>query len=110
MLIEYSKDKGNTTGNNIEKTFWRYDEKKNDPIGTTKSNIKGWHSKEFDLQNVFLGKFLTALNPEIQQATSDMWWDVINQIIKIKNMWSIIHTKGSCNEKHTERNRALRGA
>ncbi len=87
-----------------------HQEKNKDPTGTRKSNIKGWHSKEFNLQNQSLGKFLNSLSPEIQQATSDMGWDTINQIIKITNMWSIINTKGSFNERHHHGNSALSAA
>ena len=39
-----------------------------------------------------------------------MGWDVINQIIKITNMWSIINTKGSFNERHHHGNSALSAA
>ncbi len=87
-----------------------YNQKENDPDGTVKSNIKGWHSKTFDLQNKSLGIFLNALKPKIEEAIEDMGWDINNQIVKITSMWSIINKKDSFNERHHHGNSALSAA
>lgn len=87
-----------------------YNQRENDPEGTIKSNIKGWHSKTFDLQNKSLGIFLNALKPKIEEAIEDMGWDITNQIVKITSMWSIINKKDSFNERHHHGNSALSAA
>ena len=87
-----------------------YNQRENDPEGTIKSNIKGWHSKMFDLQNKSLGIFLNALKPKIEEAIEDMGWDINNQIVKITSMWSIINKKDSFNERHHHGNSALSAA
>ncbi len=87
-----------------------YNEKKIDPTGKNKSNINGWHSKSFDLNNQSLKNFLKSLTPEIQKATNDMGWDTQNQIVKITSMWSIINKKDSFNERHHHGNSSLSAA
>ena len=87
-----------------------YNEKNNDPVGTRKSNIKGWHSKQFNLQNESLKKFLESLGLKIREATIDMGWDTENQIIKITSMWSVINKKESFNERHHHGNSDLSAA
>ena len=95
---------------NQELTKFIYNEKENDPKGTRKSNIKGWHSKEFDLQNVSLKNFLDALSPKIKEAITDMNWNTSNQSVKITGMWSIINKKDSFNERHHHGNSDLSAA
>jgi uncharacterized protein (TIGR02466 family) len=87
-----------------------YSEKEDDPVGKRKSNIKGWHSKQFKLQDESLKKFLDTLSEKIREATIDMGWDTENQIIKITSMWSIINKKGSFNERHHHGNSSLSAA
>ena len=87
-----------------------YNEKKIDPTGKNKSNIKGWHSKSFDLNNQSLKNFLKSITPEIQKATNDMGWDTQTQIVKITSMWSIINKKDSFNERHHHGNSDLSAA
>jgi len=87
-----------------------YDQKKNSPKGTLKSNVKGWHSEQFNLQNESLKNFLEALRPKIEESIIDMGWDTKNQITKITSMWSIINKKESFNEKHHHGNSALSAA
>ncbi len=87
-----------------------YSEKNNDPIGTRKSNVKGWHSKQFNLQNESLKIFLESLSPKIKEATLDMGWDTNNQVVKITSMWSIINKQNSFNERHHHGNSALSAA
>lgn len=95
---------------NQELVKYIYAEKESDPLGKRKSNVKGWHSKEFDLQSPSLKKFLNSLNPEISSAINDMGWDTNNQIVKITSMWSIINKQDSFNERHHHGNSALSAA
>lgn len=87
-----------------------YNKKNEDPEGTQKSNVKGWHSSHFNLQDNSLKKFLTALNPEIEKTITDMGWDTDNQLVKITSMWSIINKKNSFNQRHHHGNSSLSAA
>ncbi len=87
-----------------------YEEKDLDPKGKIKSNVKGWHSKPFDLKNQSLNNFLKSISVEIEKATIDMGWDVNNQVVKITSMWSIINKKDSFNERHHHGNSSLSAA
>ncbi len=101
-------DNYETINNNLKKFI--YDQKENSPKGVHKSNISGWHSEQFDLQDDNLKSFLNALKPKIEEAIIDMGWDIKNQIVKITSMWSIINKKNSFNEKHHHGNSALSAA
>ena len=85
-------------------------EKSKDPLGKRKSNVNGWHSNEFSLQDDKLKKFLNSLTPKIHEATIDMGWDLTNQVVKITSMWSIINKQNSFNERHHHGNSALSAA
>tara|TARA_B100000579_G_scaffold437843_1_gene469405 strand:- start:4073 stop:4669 length:597 start_codon:yes stop_codon:yes gene_type:complete len=87
-----------------------YEEQDLDPKGKNKSNVKGWHSKPFDLKNQSLNNFLKSISVEIEKATIDMGWDVNNQVVKITSMWSIINKKDSFNERHHHGNSSLSAA
>ena len=101
-------DNYETINNNLKKFI--YDQKENSPKGVHKSNISGWHSEQFDLQDDNLKSFLNALKPKIEEAIIDMGWDIKNQIVKITSMWSIINKKNSFNEKHHHGNSSLSAA
>ncbi len=87
-----------------------YKEKSNDPLGNNKSNVKGWHSKPFDLHSDTIKLFIKSINSKIGTAINDMGWDIENQIVKITNMWSIINKQNSFNERHHHGNSALSAA
>ena len=95
---------------NKELSDFIYREKELDPEGTTKSNVKGWHSKEFELTNANLKNFISKISEHIQQAINDMGWDLETQIVKITSMWAIINKKDAFNEKHHHGNSALSAA
>ena len=95
---------------NTELEKFIYIEKNKDPNGSIKSNVKGWHSKQFDLHNKSLEKFLTSIKPKIEGAILDMGWDIQNQIVKITSMWSIVNKKDSFNERHHHGNSDLSAA
>ena len=82
----------------------------NDQKGITKSNIKGWHSKNFNLQDTEPKKFINVILPSIEKVMIDMNWDRERQTIKISNMWTIINTGGSTNSKHQHGNCTISGA
>ena len=83
---------------------------KNDEVGINKSNVKGWHSQDFDLNNNETQKFIAFILPAIEQVMTDMNWEKQKQISKINNMWAIVNTGGSGNLRHQHGNSTLSGA
>tara|TARA_Y100000768_G_C23753000_1_gene574820 strand:+ start:154 stop:756 length:603 start_codon:yes stop_codon:yes gene_type:complete len=81
-----------------------------DQKGIIKSNIKGWHSKDFDLNATEPQKFIKLVSPYINKVITDMDWDIKNQKVKISNMWSIINIGGAENAKHHHGNSAISAA
>ena len=82
----------------------------NDLIGINKSNIKGWHSKDFNLQEHETKNFIQFISPAIERVISDMNWEKESQKININNMWAIINTGGSNNLRHQHGNSTISGA
>lgn len=78
--------------------------------GINKSNVKGWHSKDFNLNDENPQKFISFILPSIEQVMADMNWEKQKQIAKINNMWAIINTGGSANLRHQHGNSTISGA
>jgi len=85
-------------------------QQKIDSVGVTKSNVKGWHSNEFDLKDKEPKNFITFILPAIEQVMTDMNWEKQKQIAKINNMWAIINIGGSANLRHQHGNSTISGA
>ena len=83
---------------------------KKDSDGINKSNFKGWHSKNFDMKDAEPKNFIEEIKTNINTAINDMGWDLQTQEVKISNMWAIINTKGSLNQKHHHSNSDLSAA
>ena len=81
-----------------------------DQSGVIKSNIKGWHSKDFDLKKNEPGKFIQMISPKINKVLTDMDWDLNKQRIKITNMWAIINKGGAANARHHHGNSDISAA
>ena len=81
-----------------------------DQIGISKSNKKGWHSKDFNLNEKQPQNFISFIYSSIEQVMHDMNWDKQKQIAKINNMWAIINTGGSANLRHQHGNSTISGA
>ncbi len=81
-----------------------------DPQGVIKSNFKGWHSKDFDMNDEQPKKFIEAIKNNINSALNDMGWDLKKQTVKIKSVWAIINEKGAWNQKHHHSNSDLSAA
>ncbi len=82
----------------------------NDKIGISKSNVKGWHSEDFNLTDKEIQNFISFILPEIEQVMNDMNWEKEKQIAKINNIWAIINTGGSANLRHQHGNSTISGA
>ncbi len=83
---------------------------KKDKDGIVKSNIKGWHSKDFDLNDVEPKKFIELISTNINDTLRDMDWDLKKQKIKIPSVWAIINKGGAENAKHHHGNSSLSAA
>ena len=81
-----------------------------DSKGISKSNIKGWHSKDFDMQEDEPKNFIKFILPAIEQVITDMNWEKQKQSININNMWAIINTGGAANLRHQHGNSTISGA
>ena len=84
--------------------------KKNDEKGISKSNVKGWHSNDFNLNDRDPQNFIAFILPAIENVMNDMNWDKEKQTAKISNMWAIINTGGSANLRHQHGNSTISGA
>jgi len=87
-----------------------YELQKKDPKGVTKSNLKGWHSKNFDMKDDEPKSFIEAIKKNINKAINDMAWDLNSQEVTLSNMWAIINKKGAMNQKHHHSNSDLSAA
>jgi len=80
------------------------------PNGFTKSNVFGWHSEDFDLENELPKYFINSILTSLNQAFEDMGWDIKNQEVKITSMWSIINKKNASNARHIHSNNYISAA
>tara|TARA_B100000989_G_scaffold295766_1_gene277477 strand:- start:1913 stop:2509 length:597 start_codon:yes stop_codon:yes gene_type:complete len=85
-------------------------EQNKDRLGINKSNVKGWHSKDFDLEEEDPQNFISFILPAIEKVMTDMNWEKKKQTVKINNMWAIINTGGSANLRHQHGNSTISGA
>ena len=81
-----------------------------DKKGIKKSNNKGWHSKNFDMQEIQIQNFIKNISPSIEKVMTDMNWEKNKQSVKISNMWAIINIGGSTNSRHQHGNSTISGA
>ena len=77
---------------------------KSDPEGVNKSNVFGWHSKSFDMNNKKVSYFFESIKPNINNTLIDMGWDDLDNKINITSAWSIINKKNASNERHIHSN------
>ena len=56
--------------------------KKHDEKGISKSNVKGWHSKDFNLNDKDPQNFIAFILPSIENVMNDMNWDKEKQTAK----------------------------
>ena len=80
--------------------------------GQKKSNIGGWHSPFFDIENNNVAKKFANIMEKFYKDVimSDMGWKYENQKVNIEAMWSIINKKGSFNIQHNHPNSYLSAA
>ncbi len=81
-----------------------------DEKGIHKSNVNGWHSKDFDLKKDEPKNFINFISPSIEKVMTDMNWEKEKKTVKIINMWTIINIGGSKNLRHQHGNSTISGA
>jgi len=80
------------------------------PKGVQKSNSKGWHSQDFDLNANNIKDYINSIGPYINETLIDMGWDLKNQKVKITSMWSIINRNDATNARHIHSNNYISAA
>ena len=66
-----------------------------DSNGIIKSNVKGWHSNDFNMKDENVIDFIRLISSNINKVLDDMNWDISKQTVKISNMWTIINIGGA---------------
>tara|TARA_B100000925_G_C21825591_1_gene394866 strand:+ start:43 stop:633 length:591 start_codon:yes stop_codon:yes gene_type:complete len=97
---------------NVNEEMYEYikTQQNKDGVGINKSNIRGWHSKDFDLKDREPYNFISFILSHIDQVMIDMNWEKQKQVAKISNMWAIINSGGSANLRHQHGNSTISGA
>ena len=97
---------------NSELKNYIFNLKKKDEKGQKRSNVGGWHSPFFDLENDSTPKKFVKIIQEFLEKiiTNEMGWKYVANKVKIIAMWSIINKKNSFNIKHNHPNSYLSAA
>ena len=96
----------------INEKMFRYIKslQKKDRSGINRSNLLGWHSKNFDLELDKPRFFVNSISPQLNSVLTDMGWDIKKQEVKITGMWAIINKKNSSNAMHIHSNNYISAA
>ena len=81
-----------------------------EPKGKIKSNLAGWHSKNFNLQDAEPLFFINSIMVILNESLVDMGWDLKNNKLKITGMWSIINPTNASNARHIHSNNFISAA
>ena len=97
---------------NKDLTKYIYDLRDADKDGLERSNVHGWHSKNFNLKNSdsIQNKFLISLKEYIFDVFENYGWNINPKQIVCTEMWAIINSKNSFNVTHTHPNSYLSAA
>tara|TARA_Y100000590_G_scaffold459148_1_gene615515 strand:- start:11017 stop:11619 length:603 start_codon:yes stop_codon:yes gene_type:complete len=82
----------------------------NDPEGRKKSNLIGWHSKNFNLSDPVPQFFIKNISSILNESINDMGWDIEKNELKITGMWSIINPSNASNARHIHSNNYISAA
>ena len=96
----------------INEKMFRYIKslQKKDQSGIKRSNLLGWHSKDFDLKSGQSRFFINSISPQLNSVLTDMGWDIKKQEVKITGMWAVINKKNSSNAMHIHSNNYISAA
>lgn len=89
-----------------------YDIYNDDKNGIKLSNINGWHSKPFNLneKNSPPNNFFLSIKDHIQDVFNNYGWSFNPEKIKCEAMWAVINKKGNFNIEHIHANCHLSAA
>ena len=79
-----------------------YGLKKEDDQGIKRSNVNGWHSKNFKIEKDNVPyNFIKSIHGHIKEVIVDGFgWKYIPEKVGITEIWSIINKKGTFNTSH----------
>ena len=109
-VFKYKLDNYNSV--NTELIKYIYDLKQKDEKGLERSNVHGWHSKNFNLKdtNSIQHKFLVSLKEYIFDVFEKYGWNIDPKKIVCTDMWAIVNKRNSFNVIHTHPNSYLSAA
>jgi len=81
-----------------------------DPKGKIRSNLSGWHSQNFSLQDPDPQFFIHQISSVLNELLIDMGWDLKKNELKITGMWSIINPINASNSRHIHSNNFISAA
>ena len=84
-----------------------YDLKNKNPKSDHKSNQKGWHSPDLNLDDKIITKLVNILDPILEDIIKNLNWDLDQYFIGYQSIWSIINDKYSYNTVHHHGNALL---
>ena len=79
-----------------------YDLKKNDAEGVQRSNVNGWHSKNFKIEKDNTPyNFVKAIHGHIKEVIVEGFgWKYVPEKVGMSEIWAIINKKGTFNKSH----------
>ena len=83
-------------------TEYIYKLKKEDDKGIKRSNVNGWHSKNFKIEKDNVPyNFIKTIHGHVKEVIVDGFgWRYIPEKVGISEIWSIINKKGTFNTSH----------
>ena len=91
---------------NLQLRKYIYGLKEQNPKGLNISNVGGWHSPYFDIQNDPAPKdFLLKVNKILPEVFQDViGWEFDVKKLNIQAMWAVVNEKNSFNIRHNHPN------
>ena len=79
-----------------------YDLKKNDAEGIQRSNVNGWHSKNFKIEKDNTPyNFVKAIHGHVKEVIVEGFgWKYVPEKVGMSEIWAIINKKGTFNKSH----------
>ena len=79
-----------------------YDLKKNDADGVQRSNVNGWHSKNFKIEKDNTPyNFVKTIHGHIKEVIVEGFgWKYVPEKVGMSEIWAIINKKGTFNKSH----------
>lgn len=93
-------------------TKYIYELKKNDQVGIKRSNVNGWHSKNFKIEKGNIPyNFVKSIHGYVKEVIVDGFgWKYIPEKVGITEIWAIINKKNTFNQSHNHPNSYLSAA